>query len=49
LRFEFGGADDAQAALLSRMVGAGFPVLEFSVQDAGLEDLFMKITAGNVQ
>jgi ABC-2 type transport system ATP-binding protein len=49
LRFEFGGTDDAQVTLLSRMVGAGFPVLEFSMQDTGLEDLFMKITAGNVQ
>jgi len=36
-------------ALLGRMVGTGFPVLEFSVQDAGLEDLFMKITAGSMQ
>jgi len=49
LRFEFGGADDDQVALLGRMVGTGFPVLEFSVQDAGLEDLFMKITAGSMQ
>jgi ABC-2 type transport system ATP-binding protein len=49
LRFEFGGTDDAQVGLLSRMVAAGFPILEFAAQEAGLEDLFMKITAGNVQ
>lgn len=48
-RFEFEGDDEAQAALLQRLVGAGFPVLEFVAQDAGLEDLFMKITAGRVQ
>jgi ABC-2 type transport system ATP-binding protein len=49
LRFEFGGDDDAQVALLQRLVAAGFQVLEFSAQDAGLEDLFMKITEGKVQ
>jgi len=48
-QFEFDGADDAQAALLQRLVSAGFPVLEFTAQDAGLEDLFMKITEGRVQ
>jgi ABC-2 type transport system ATP-binding protein len=49
LRFEFGGDDSAQIALLNRIVSAGLPVLEFSAEDAGLEDLFMKITAGSVQ
>src|SRR5678815_4640793 len=48
-RFEFEGDDEAQAALLQRLVGAAFPLLEFVAQDAGLEDLFMKITAGRVQ
>ena len=48
-RFEFEGDDEAQAALLHRLVSAGFPILEFVAQDAGLEDLFMKITAGRVQ
>ena len=49
LQLEFAGDDAAQAALLGRLVGAGHPVLEFSTEGAGLEDLFMKITAGKVQ
>jgi ABC-2 type transport system ATP-binding protein len=49
LEFEFSGDDNEQVALLGRLVAAGFPVMEFSSQGAGLEDLFMKITAGKVQ
>jgi ABC-2 type transport system ATP-binding protein len=49
LQLEFTGDDTAQVALLGRLVGAGFPVLEFSAEGAGLEDLFMRITAGKVQ
>jgi ABC-2 type transport system ATP-binding protein len=49
LQFGFEGGDDEQAALLQHLVNAGFPVLEFSMQEAGLEDLFMKITEGSVQ
>lgn len=49
VQLEFTGDDVAQVALLGRLVGAGFPVLEFSTEGAGLEDLFMKITAGKVQ
>ncbi len=49
LQVEFTGDDAAQVALLVRLVTAGFPILEFNAEGAGLEDLFMKITAGNVQ
>jgi ABC-2 type transport system ATP-binding protein len=49
LQVEFTGDDTAQVALLGRLVAAGFPILEFNAEGAGLEDLFMKITAGNVQ
>ena len=49
LQLEFTGDDAAQVALLARLVGAGYPVMEFSTEGAGLEDLFMKITAGKVQ
>ena len=49
LQFEFSGDDKEQAALLGRLVAAGFPVMEFSAEGAGLEELFMKITAGKVQ
>jgi hypothetical protein len=31
------------------LVGAGFPILEFSARSAGLEDLFIEITEGRVQ
>jgi ABC-2 type transport system ATP-binding protein len=47
--FEFTGGDEDQAALVGRLVQAGFPVLEFSAQAAGLEDLFIEITEGRVQ
>jgi ABC-2 type transport system ATP-binding protein len=49
LRFEFEGGDEAQVALVSRLVSAGFPVLEFSAHSADLEDLFIEITEGRVQ
>jgi ABC-2 type transport system ATP-binding protein len=49
LQFEFSGDDNEQAALLGRLVAAGFPVMEFNAESAGLEELFMKITAGSVQ
>ncbi len=49
LQFEFTGGDDDQVSLVSRMIGAGFPVLEFSAHGAGLEDLFIEITEGRVQ
>ena len=48
LQFEFTGGDDEQVALVGRLVAA-FPVLEFSAQSAGLEDLFIEITEGRVQ
>ncbi|MEO5819859.1 MAG: ABC transporter ATP-binding protein [Vicinamibacteraceae bacterium] len=49
LQFEFTGGDDDQVSLVSRLVGAGFPVLEISAHGAGLEDLFIEITEGRVQ
>jgi ABC-2 type transport system ATP-binding protein len=49
LQFEFTGDDQAQVALLGALVSAGFPILEFTAEGAGLEDLFMKVTAGKVQ
>ena len=49
MQFEFAGGDEEQAALVGRLVAAGFPVLEFSAQSAGLEDLFIAITGGTVQ
>jgi ABC-2 type transport system ATP-binding protein len=46
LQFEFTGGDAEQVALVGRLIGAGFPVLEFSAHSAGLEDLFIEITGG---
>ncbi|MGQ0743670.1 MAG: ABC transporter ATP-binding protein [Acidimicrobiales bacterium] len=47
-RFQVEG-DDAQAALLARLIGEGQRVLEFREEGGGLEDLFMKVTEGTVQ
>jgi ABC-2 type transport system ATP-binding protein len=49
IQFELDGGDDDQVALVSRIVGAGFPVLEISTHAADLEDLFIEITGGRVQ
>lgn len=48
-QFEFAGGDDEQVALVSRVIAAGFPVLEFTAHTASLEDLFIEITGGGVQ
>jgi ABC-2 type transport system ATP-binding protein len=44
LRFELDGGDEDQAALVARLVAAGYPLLEFTAHDAGLEDVFIEIT-----
>jgi ABC-2 type transport system ATP-binding protein len=49
VQFELDGGDEQQVAIVSRLVAAGFPVLEFSAHGAGLEDLFIEITEGRVQ
>ena len=49
VQFEFDGDDGDQVSLVGRLIGAGFPVLEFSAHGAGLEDLFIEITEGRVQ
>jgi ABC-2 type transport system ATP-binding protein len=41
--------DDEQVALLRSLLEKGEPVLEFTEVGHGLEDLFMQITAGEVQ
>jgi len=48
LTAEFHGEDDAQARLLSRLVGAGVVVQEFSEEPLSLEEVFMMITKGVV-
>ncbi|HSC27808.1 MAG TPA: ABC transporter ATP-binding protein, partial [Vicinamibacterales bacterium] len=49
VQFEFAGGDAEQVSLISGLIAAGFPVLEFSARNAGLEDLFIEITEGRVQ
>jgi ABC-2 type transport system ATP-binding protein len=49
MHFEFDGGDDDQVSLVSRLIAAGFPVLEFTAHSADLEDLFIEITEGRVQ
>jgi ABC-2 type transport system ATP-binding protein len=44
MRFELDGGDADQVALVGRVVAAGYPVLEFTAHDAGLEDVFIEIT-----
>jgi ABC-2 type transport system ATP-binding protein len=49
IQFELDGGDEAQVQLIARLIGAGFPVLEFSAHTAGLEDVFIEITTSRVQ
>ena len=45
----FAGDAAAQAALLQRVIAAGFAVVEFRAKPVSLEDVFMKVTTGAVQ
>jgi ABC-2 type transport system ATP-binding protein len=45
VRFVLSGEDGDSARLLSRVVGAGHEVFEWRVDAAGLEELFLQITA----
>ena len=42
----FPAADRAE--LLGRMVGEGFPVGQYRVEESDLEDIFLQITHGEV-
>ena len=48
LQVTFAGGDEALARLLSELVGAGFPVLNFHEEASDLEDVFMRLTKGIV-
>jgi ABC-2 type transport system ATP-binding protein len=49
LAFDFTGDDEALAALLARALGAGVRVVEFKVEAASLEDIFLQMTKGRLQ
>lgn len=43
------GGDQECCELLAALIGAGFPVAEFTPQGADLEEIFMTVTRGEVQ
>lgn len=49
LCFSFEGGEDEQVSLLKRLVEKDFPVLEFKLHTESLEDIFMKLTKGEIQ
>lgn len=50
VRFQFAASDEPeQANLVSAIVSAGFPVLEYGTESRSLEDVFLQITTGAVQ
>lgn len=46
---EIEGAREEAAQLLKTLVGDGIPILNYSVQESDLEDVFMSLTDGEVQ
>jgi ABC-2 type transport system ATP-binding protein len=46
LRLDFSGDDVALSRLLSKLVERGLPVLSFSEETGGLEDIFLQVTRG---
>ncbi|XZE46885.1 ATP-binding cassette domain-containing protein [Pirellulaceae bacterium SH467] len=49
ISFSLDGGEVEQAQLLTDLIQAGFPLLEFAAHTESLEDVFMKITTGAVQ
>jgi ABC-2 type transport system ATP-binding protein len=46
---DINGADDECAELLAALIGRGYRVIEFKQERAGLEEIFMRVTTGEVQ
>jgi ABC-2 type transport system ATP-binding protein len=49
LEIDFVGDDQATAALLSTLVGAGHQVLGFAETSSGLEEVFLRLTQGSAE
>ena len=49
LRFGLRSAEENLTPLMAQLFSAGFPITGFSKEEPGLEELFMRITAGKVQ
>ncbi len=47
VRVHFDGGDEVSASLLADLVGGGVGVVEWRVEGAGLEDLFLQLTASD--
>ena len=45
VRLRFDGGDDVSASILADLVGSGVAVSEWRIEGAGLEDLFLQLTA----
>lgn len=45
---EYSGDDAGQAQLLARLIESRFPIINFHETEAGLEDVFLKLTTGAV-
>ena len=48
LRVDFAGDDQAQTAILTRLIQAGLPIVNFQEKSTDLEDVFMQVTKGIV-
>ena len=46
---QFDGTDEDIPPLMASLFAAGCPIVGFSKQSLGLEDVFMRITTGEVQ
>lgn len=49
LRLDFNGDDQALAALLTKLVGLGLPVVSFAEVPGDLEEVFMKVTQEGIE
>jgi hypothetical protein len=48
-RFNLKGSEEIQITLLQKLIQQNFPVLEYKLHNETLEDIFMKLTKGEVQ
>ncbi|MEO1526166.1 MAG: ABC transporter ATP-binding protein [Planctomycetota bacterium] len=49
IRFKLNGGPPSQTKVLHQLCEAGLPILEYRLLDESLEDLFLKVTSGQVQ
>lgn len=49
VKLEFAGLDDQIPMLIKQLLDDGFPIVAFEKLDLGLQDIFLKITKGEIQ